>query len=179
MKIKVIIAYILLFVVLGFAQELLKVNINYQIEIGDSIPGYFDATPSEKTALLDARYVYAPFDYYYSHMSLEVLSFLSRKQLVILKWGLTFGLVVLYYFLNTRVVKMLVQGERAIRVHLGLYVALFSFSFLVFLIGKMTGMHEASYAISRKIVGFLESPISIAFIWAGYKLEQLQKELVS
>lgn len=179
MKAKVIFAYILLFVALGFLQELLKVNINYQIEIGDSIPGFFESSPEEKMALLDARYVFAPFDYYYSHMSLDALSYLSRSQLVILKWALTLGLVVLYYFLNTRVVKMLVQGERAIKVHLGLYVALFAFSFIVFIIGKIVGMPEASYAISRKIVGFLESPISIAFIWAGYKLELLQKEMIS
>jgi len=174
MKIRVIVGYVLLFVVLGFLQELLKVNINYQIEVGDTIPGFFEESHDQRTILLSKQYVYAPFDYYYSHMSLDALSYFSRKQLIIMKWGLTLGLVALYYFLNTRVVKMLVGGKRAVRVHLGLYLALFGFSFIIFLVGKVLGMPEASYAISRKIVGFLESPISIAFIWAGYKLEQLQ-----
>ncbi|MEN9348085.1 MAG: hypothetical protein RLZZ77_1596 [Bacteroidota bacterium] len=175
MKARLILVYLFIFVALGFLQELLKVNINYQIEVGDSIPGFFDASPIERNEMLEERFVYAPFDYYYSHASIEALSYFSRGQLVMMKWALTLGLVTLYYFLNTRVVKLLVQGQRAVKVHLGLYVALFGFSLGIFLIGKIIGMQESAYAISRKIVGFLESPISIAFIWAGYKLEQLQK----
>jgi hypothetical protein len=153
---------VVIYIFLGFFQEYSKVNINYHLETGSSLPDYFNQSAEKRKELLDAQKQYAPFDYYYSHAPLDVLHLFSRKQLVGLKWVVTLFFIVTYYLLNKMVIEKVCKSQEAITLHLIFGIGLFLFSLGVFALGKLLGQPDAAYAVSRKIAGFLQSPLPIA-----------------
>lgn len=177
MSAKFVSAMVLVYIFLGFFQEYSKVNVNYHLETGASIPGFFQQSTEQRKILLDAQKQYAPFDYYYSHAPLDALHFLSQKQLVGLKWVITFFFIVTYYLLNKTVIDKVCKSQEAITLHLVFGVGLFLFSLAVFGLGKLAGQPDAAYAVSRKIAGFLQSPLPIAMIYAGWRLNVLKNDL--
>lgn len=171
MKKKLAIFFLLILILAaGFFVEYIKVNINYHIEIGSSIPGYFEQTPETRKIWLDSKEVYAPFDYYYSHGRLDMLHLFSLKQLTLLKWGGTVLFTALFLFLNLAVFRLL-TGERKLErwIIIG-YVILFLFSFFFFFVGKLTPFPGSFYSVSRKIVGALQSPVPLMLIYPAWVL---------
>jgi hypothetical protein len=77
---------LLIAIVVGFAMENIKVNINYILERGGAIPGFFEQDFETKRIWLDGKRILTPFDYYYNHQRIEWLFNLTESELMRLKW---------------------------------------------------------------------------------------------
>ena len=98
-----------------------------------------------------------PYDYYYSHDSVDLLYRLNVRELSVLKWlgsilfafgHLCLGLWLLKT-LRLKFGKWLVQG----------YVLLFGSAAVAYIVGVILGVDF--YLLARRIVGFLQSPLPV------------------
>jgi hypothetical protein len=151
-------------IVAGFVQEYVKVNINYVLEMGGKMPGFFDQDATTRKVWIETMRVDAPYDYYHNHSRLEALYSLSEKNLVILKWVVTVVFVTLFMVINTMLLFMTTRRREVIRWTLWLYLFFFVLSFGVYLFGWFTGTLEQAYGISRKIVGGLQSMVPLMLL---------------
>ncbi len=159
-----IIILLLVAVVIGFLQENLKVNINYLLDKGEAIPGFFDTDAAAKKEQLEKVKINAPFDYYHNHRKLESLLMLSHTQLVMLKWGVTVFFVVVFMFINAFVMKWFTGQTIYFKRTIWLYVLFFLLAFSIYGIGKITGTSVQAYGVSREIVGGLQSLVPLMIL---------------
>jgi len=145
----------------GFVQENIKVNLNFILEQGDRIPGFFGQDVGKRKELLEQCTVFSPLDYYHSHQPIEGFYGLSRKALVRTKWILTPLFAVVFWWVNSSVLVILFK-DRNWRKWLAIaYALLFGLGFSIYVVGKFAGIPEATYAVSRKITGGLQSLIPL------------------
>jgi hypothetical protein len=169
MKIKWLLL-VIAFVILGFFQELIKVNVNYVIEQGSLIEGFFDKGYEERiTALADSKRN-NPFDYYHSHTPIDALQLLALGQLKALKWVLTILFVVIFFLLNRKALGWLIKDERMNKWLLSTYFISFGSAFFIYGLGYVFGSMDLFYNISRKMVGALQSPVPAMMNWAAWQL---------
>jgi hypothetical protein len=169
MKRGILIAFLLVLTLsMGFVQELVKININYHLDVGDKIPGYYESDPEKRAQLMRSNQLHMPYDYYHNHKSINTLHQFSRSRLVQLKWGFTFLFVVVFLVLNLLVIYQIDNSPQLKQWTIALYIGFFLLSFAVYLIGKATGHQEEAYAISRKIVGALQSVVPLMLILPGW-----------
>jgi hypothetical protein len=145
----------------GFVQENVKVNINFILEQGDRIPGFFEQDAETKAEWLGKCTVFSPLDYYYSHEPIDLLLDFPRHWLVKAKWILTFLFAAVFCAVNGRLM-FLATGDR--RWHLRFmkgYAVLLAAGFALYLAGMGLGFREEAYAISRKLTGALQSLVPL------------------
>ncbi|MBX7050596.1 MAG: hypothetical protein K1X54_01030 [Flavobacteriales bacterium] len=155
-------------IVTGFLQENLKVNVNYILETGDKINGFFNQTPEVKRDWLQQVKIDAPYDYYHNHRRLEFLLNFTRSQLVIAKWVITVFFVALFMILNSTIIFLVTSNTSLRKWTIRLYIAFFLLSFLVYIFGVITGSGTQAYGISRKVVGGLQSLVPLMILLPGY-----------
>jgi hypothetical protein len=161
---------IITFVVLGFFQELIKVNVNYVIEQGSLIEGFFEMGYEERITSLAESKRNNPFDYYHSHTPINALQLLGLGQLKALKWVLTILFVVIFFLLNRKALSWLIKDERMNKWLLSTYVISFGSAFFIYGLGYVFGSMDLFYNISRKMVGALQSPVPAMMNWAAWQL---------
>jgi len=151
--------------ILGFYQERLKISINYVIENGQLISGFFEMNEQQRKEAIEMHRVVAPFDYYHNHTTEEWLYGLSLGQLIKLKWAVTFVFLFVFGLINALIVR-LYSGQRKLAIWLiALYVGLIATAFAIYFLGQLSGLDESAYAISRRITGALQSLVpSMIFI---------------
>ncbi len=177
MKRRLFIAFVIAAGLLGgFMQEFIKVNVNYQIEQGDLIPGFFTATPEVRKEALSERRLLAPLDYYYSHKPLEALNELDRNQLVQLKWGLTLAFVLFFLWCNTTLIALITRDKGFVIILLWSYLVFFALALAVYALGRVLGMMDVFYPVSRRIAGALQSLIPVMVILPAWWIIQGQKK---
>jgi hypothetical protein len=156
---------VVVFIVVGFFQEWLKVNINWFIDHIAYVPNYNELSPAGRLEELSKMSYNAPYDYYYSHSTINQLASFTSKQLSVLKYGIALTLVVFYFLLNQFVIKRILKKDvltvflRNIYICIAATVALF---FGMYFLWK----HEiAMYNVGRELLGFLQSPMPVIVLY--------------
>lgn len=158
----------------GFFQEFVKININYTLDTGFQIPNFFEQDYTTRTELLrKMKPANMPYDYYQNHNQIEALNHLSYKQLTILKWTVAILFAAVFMAINIGVIWFITKNKSYTKWVLIFYAALFILSFAIFLFGKITGTSERAYAVSREILGGLQSIVPLMVlvpaIWLSKK----------
>lgn len=172
----IILLLIFIGLVLGFFQEFIKINLNFIIESGSKIPGFFEADLATKKAWIAYFKSHGPIDFYHSPTDIDLLYNLSLHQLNMLKWLLTVVFTIVYLIINLLLIKRITESAVTSKWMLIFYIVLFVLAFAIFLIGKMIGFSEETYSISRKIVGALQSLIPLMILvptfWLSKKMHE-------
>lgn len=163
-------------VVLGFTQEWVKVSLNFHIEKGMRVDGFFEKTPVERIAILEEIKNGNPFDYYQSHEVIDWYAYLSLSQLKQLKWGATVFFVTVFFFLNKWIIRALLNEQILNKWLLYTYIGAFSTALVIYGIGVFANHVDLFYMVSRKMVGALQSPIPAIMTWAGWRLYKEQNK---
>lgn len=148
-----------LMLLLGFAQEMVKVNVNFYLEQTASEPAFYDWSEEDRKGWLDVKRIDAPFNYYYSHDPIDALHSFSRSQLTSLKWGLAIVFIIVNIILNYFFLKWAFQDPFFTRLLLWMMAVCFVLAGFFLVGGKVIGMPEPGYNIARKILGFMQSPV--------------------
>lgn len=164
------IGLVLLAIGIGFFQERLKVSINFTIEKGDSIEHFYEMSANERIDALSQIKTNNPFDYYQSHESVNALNHLSRQQLKISKWLITVVFVVVFFLLNRLALWWIFDSPTLTKWLATTYIVAFCGALLIYSGGYIFGRSDLFYAVSRKMVGALQSPIPAMMNWAGWIL---------
>lgn len=157
----------------GFLQERIKINVNFVLEKGGSIPGFFQLSPEQRQEVLSPIKSKGNFDYYYSHDSLAFVYTLNETQLKILKWVITITSILIFTVLDLGIFWWF-----KVRKHLYKYYFMLSASLLVlgagvFLLGASLKLMPTLYPISRGILGVLQSPVlSLILVPVFKKLDE-------
>jgi hypothetical protein len=167
---------ILFCIALGFFQEFLKVNVNFTIDEGSKIPGFWNMSFEQREQALYQASRHNPFDYYHSHTRIPILNHLGLVSLKSLKWVITVFFVVVFYGVNRSMISRLVEDKRGGKWLKITYLVSFSFAFLVYLVGLPTQSADLFYNVSRKMVGALQSPIPAMMNWAAWRLNKQQEQ---
>lgn len=157
-------------ITLGFFQEQAKVNVNFILEKGVQIPGFFNESTSTKIALLSSEKSKSNFDYYYSHDTIEVLYSFNQSELNQLKWAITFASIASFTLLNILALRFLQFNKKEIRLFLLVEMGCFALAVMAFILGKFTHQNEAVYPAVRGIMGILQSPVLVLIFLPAKKL---------
>lgn len=174
------------FIAVGFAQERLKVSLNYYLEITAVHPGFYDLPPDRRDEWLDQRKVNAPYDYYYNHDRIKWYHKFSRVQLELLKWGyaLLFTLIhfvlsaiVILKFIGVKPVKAIAvlrmrEDGKSLRYLIALYTGAAALSVLFFTLMRFVDHPDAAYAVARKLLGFMQSPFPLILVLFALRLQK-------
>ena len=166
---------IVLCIVLGFFLEFVKVNINFTLDEGAQIQGFWEMDFQGREMALYNASRHNPFDYYHSHTRIGFLNHLSQTQLKLLKWIVTIVFVVVFYLVNASMIRKLIHDDRGVKWLRITYMVSFAFAFFIYLIGLPTSNADLFYNVSRKMVGALQSPIPAMMNWAAWRLYEQNK----
>jgi len=155
---------------LGFFQEQAKVNVNFILEKGAQLPGFFEQTTSTKIQWLSAEKSKSNFDYYYSHSTIETLYSLNASQLSKLKWIITFASIGLFTFLNITALYFLQFQKNEIKIFILVEVICLAFAVAAFMLGKIIHKDELVYPAVRGILGIVQSPVLVLIFIPAKKL---------
>jgi hypothetical protein len=162
--------FVALYVALGFTAERLKVSVNYYLEQADAIEGFFDLPPDRRDAALQ-NLPLIPYDYYHSHRRFQGYHHLTRPQLVRLKWAIAGGLIAIYLIIGTWALhyERIAWAKRYL--YIGVGIAMFVALAFMAVSASFPHVHGA-YAIARKVLGFIQSPLPVIFILVAARLKQ-------
>jgi hypothetical protein len=166
----ILIAIAVVMIALGFYQEQAKVNVNFILEKGAQIPGFFEQNTSTKIQWLSVEKSKSNFDYYYSHSAIETLYSLNASQLNKLKWIITFASIGVFALLNIAALYFLQFQKKEIKIFIlveGLCVAL---AVTTFMLGKFIHKDELVYPAVRGIMGIVQSPVLVLIFIPAKKL---------
>jgi len=161
---------VLLAVVSGFYQEKLKISINYILDEGSKMPGFFLLSPNEKMEWIEKARVSAPFDYYHNHHTISWLYHFDSKQLSMLKWAVTGFFLLWFLLLNTFLLKALSVPDDLIRYLPWVYGILIAVALLIYALAAFSGFQQSAYTLSRRIMGALQSVIPALIIWPASRI---------
>jgi hypothetical protein len=178
-KIALVIVIIVIALVSGFYQEKIKISVNYLLERGDQISGYYDATPEQREQWIEQTRLDTPFDYYHNHQTVSWLYSFNRSELNALKWGITFFFIGWFLLLNWVVLFALNVKSATGSLLAWSYLSLSVIAFLLFVAGRGGSLEVHTYALSRKILGALQSIIPSMIIWPASVLWQQTKSTKS
>lgn len=161
--------------VVGFYQERIKISVNYVLEYGESIPGFFQMSASQKHEAIEAQRVFAPFDYYHNHSTETWIYNLNQSQLVKLKWSITGFFIVLFCLINASIVWLVSNNKRMVHRVVVFYAGLTLIAFSIYVFGHLSGYTAQAYAMSRKVTGALQSLVPSMIIVPALWLLKIQK----
>ena len=162
-----VICFVIATLALGFFQERVKISINFNLKSAGLIADYDSLDAESRMRAIQKSKIGKPYDYYYSHNSVNLLYRLNARELVVLKWlasvlfvftHLGLGLWLLKA-LRLAMCRWLVQG----------YALLFGAAAVVYIIGVVLGVDF--YLLARRIVGFLQSPLPVLVLIIRSKIE--------
>jgi hypothetical protein len=168
----ILITLILSGLILGFVQENWKVGVNFVLEQSEAVPGYWNLPPEERSAAVEARRIFSPLDYYYSHDTPRFLFSMERSELNALKWGITGGMILIFLMINSSVAFLMTNDRKAIKWMATGYVFVFITALLIYLAGYAAGDLSATYGVSRKLAGGLQSLIPIMLFTPAWYLNK-------
>ncbi len=154
----------------GFYQEKVKISINYILDKGSQIPGFYNLSPVEKQAQIEQARVNAPFDYYHNHKTISLLYRFDARQLSVMKWVVTGIFMGWFLLLNLSLLHTLRANTAVIHALPRLYLVVALFSLAVFAIGVVGFQKEKCYAVSREVMGALQTIVPVLIIWPASRL---------
>jgi hypothetical protein len=159
MKRKIVLA-VLIYLCLGFLSERAKVSLNFYLEQGDRIEGFYAFAPDRRDAALDALSSRVPYDYYYNHGRVKFYHRMTRSQLIACKWGLAIGLVGVYMLLARGFMSWFNQNDAVLPIYILTLTALL-LSLVFFVVMILLSNPQPAYAVARKLLGFAQSPLPV------------------
>jgi hypothetical protein len=169
-RLPLILVLLLVSIVSGFYQEKLKISINYILEQGGRYPDFDRLNPEEKQKVIESARADAPFDYYHNHETITALYRFDAQDLAGLKWAVTGGFLIWFLLLNFIMLRTLGVQENAIRSLPIIYLSLAMLALIIYAGSKVGLNADHCYAVSRKIMGALQSIIPTFIIWPASKL---------
>jgi len=133
--------------VFGYFQEYAKVTLNEYRSFADSYSGFYDSTPKERSAIYNSASI--PF---------SIHSF-SKSDLAITKGVLSVFILLVFFMLDAFFVKVTSRPESPsvlpwlILLYIVVSIPMSIFFFL------SPNQASPSYAVSRELLGFLQSPL--------------------
>lgn len=170
-----IVLLIVLAVISGFYQEKLKVSVNYILEQGQKHPEYYTLDVESRRTFDEQNRLNAPFDYYHNHTTVSWLYRFDEKELSLLKWAITGSFIGWFLALNMLILKVLHVNENAFRMLPWIYLILTILSLAVYAAGMGFLDKQHCYAVSRKIMGALQSVIPAFVMWPAARLWDYSK----
>ena len=167
-----LISVIVLMLMLGFSQEMLKVNINYYLDISSKDAGFFERSPEARAQFFIDQKIDAPGDYYHSHRQLNVLHHLSESEIGMFKWGAA----LLFIILNVALCYFALRFSGAAEMVNWLFVVTGSaicLALVFFFFSRMASEPVPMYHIARKFLGFAQSPLPALILWFTSKLKSI------
>jgi hypothetical protein len=161
----------------GFYQEKVKISINYILDQGAQMPGFFNLSPAEKQVRIEQARVNAPFDYYHNHKTISFLYRFDARQLSVMKWVVTGVFMGWFLLLNLSLLHTLRANSAVVSALPRLYLVVALFSLAVFALGIAGFQKEKCYAVSREIMGALQSIVPVLLIWPASRLWDQSKSL--
>lgn len=168
MKLKVAVV-VVAYLVLGFLAERVKVSLNFYLEQGSRIEGFFQLPPDRRDAILASAVDQVPYDYYYNHGRLKVYHRMTKRQLTIAKWGFAALLVLVYAGMAWGVVRWLDLTTHLTYIYVVTGVALL-LALVFFMAMKVLPDPTAPYAVARKLLGFVQSPLPLIIVLFGERM---------
>jgi hypothetical protein len=169
-RIVMLVLLVVLGLVGGFYQEKLKISINYILDQTEGIPAFFEATPTQKSEWIEANRFDKPFEYYHNHETVEWLYRLNRNELGALKWTVTLVFSLLFFILNLALLTILNPAVAPLKMLIWCYVGVAVLAFGIYATGVLFSEHVHFYAISRKLMGALQSLVPVMVIWPASRL---------
>lgn len=166
----ILIAIAVVMIALGFYQEQAKVNVNFILEKGAQIPGFFEQNTSTKILWLSIEKSKSNFDYYYSHGAIEALYSLNASQLSKLKWIITFASIGVFTLLNITALYFLQFQKKEIKIFILVEGMCLTFAIAAFMLGKFIHKDELVYPAVRGIMGIVQSPVLVLIFIPAKKL---------
>lgn len=166
----ILVAIAIVMVGLGFYQEQAKVNVNFILEKGAQLPGFFEQNAATKIQWLSTEKSKSNFDYYYSHETIEWLYSFNQSELTKLKWIITFASIASFTLLNILALRFLQFNKKEIQLFLLVEGVCLTLAVLAFILGKITHQNEAVYPAVRGIMGILQSPVLVLIFIPAKKL---------
>jgi hypothetical protein len=157
-------------IVSGFYQEKLKISINYILEQGIRYSDFYNLAPEQKQDLLERGRIDAPFDYYHNHKTISWLFNFNERELSLLKWVVTAVGLVWFLLLNIMILRLLNVQKEVVRVLPIIYLVLVVLAYSIYALGLVGFNQGHCYAVSRKIIGALQSIIPILIMWPAARL---------
>lgn len=156
----------LLYLAWGFVQERLKISMNFYIEQSSAIPGFYEQSAQWRSAKLEElkANANARHDYYWSHESINLFNDLSLSEMKMLK-AVFAVFFILFSFIAALLVLKLWFGSAKVLFGLilcysAILILLLLAGGIAFLFPKMSGW----YAISRELLGIIQSPIPLMVV---------------
>ncbi|MBI1266968.1 MAG: hypothetical protein GC193_05995 [Cryomorphaceae bacterium] len=156
---------VLIFIAVGFFQEWLKVNINWFIDHIAYVPNYNMLSPDDRLKELSKMDYNAPYDYYYSHSTINQLANFTSKQLAVIKYGIAIILVGFYFVLNRFAIKNILRREALMVFLRYIYIGMIATVALFFGMYFFWKHEIAMYNVGRELLGFLQSPMPIIVLY--------------
>jgi len=141
------IALLILMLAFGYVQENAKVRLNAYRAVADHSEGFYDLPSEDRNSL--TRTMHVP------HFIHE----LSKSSLIQLKWVLSVSILIVFFLLDALFLKVSALPDAPssapwlVLIYIGVSIPMFSFHFL------SPGPNSSSYAVSRELLGFLQSPL--------------------
>ncbi|MDZ4824538.1 MAG: hypothetical protein SH856_13855 [Flavobacteriales bacterium] len=156
--------------VIGFVQEMVKVNINYQLDMAQRITQYDQLSLQDRRQQISSLDIEVPYDYYFSHSRIQALENFSIGGLNKLKWINTFFFIAVFMIINFRLLQIAIPASPVRKLLLPAYVVLFSASIIFYIFGHFTDSLGSTYPVARKIAGVLQSMIPAVILYFGHLL---------
>jgi hypothetical protein len=150
---------------LGAWLEHIKIDINYISEQGAKIQNFDTFDGPTKQVMLRQSHAYMPFDYFFSHASIDILLTLTLIELGRLKWLLTLLAIALFYIINKSLIATFDTKRLFLKPLWVSYLSIAGFSFLFFMVGRLVGFPKEAYAVSREIIGGLQSLVPVMIVY--------------
>jgi hypothetical protein len=167
-----IVVVLLSALVFGFIQEYIKINLNYVIDMGSQIPGFFEMDIEKKMAWIEYVKQHSTQDFYNTPNNITWFYELELSTLNKLKWVLTLVFVLVYFAFNTILIYWISGENQLVRWMIALYIAAFAFALLLYLSGKLVGSVQQVYPVSRKVVGALQSLVPLMILVPAFWLSR-------
>jgi hypothetical protein len=169
-RVSILCLLVLIGLIAGFYQEKLKISINYILDQSQNFPGFFDASSEQKSAWIEANRFDTPFEYYHNHSTIDWLFELNNKELVLLKWLATFVFSLFFFAVNAILLSFSEVGSKVVKLLIWFYLGLALFAYILYAAGILISQQEHYYAISRKLMGALQSMVPAMIMWPAYRL---------
>lgn len=153
--------FVPIFIAVGFFQDYLKVNINYYADTAQKIPGFYQLSDSDRQKALEEATPDFPFDYYYSHGKLDLLNSMSEQNIQIFKWAVALFFIGVHLLLVLWAYRRMNWPSSRMRAAVLFYGACMLTSLFFLGLGKWVDMPAQGYAVARRLLGFLQSPMPL------------------
>ena len=158
------------FVALGFTVERIKVSLNHYLDFGHQIAGFDEMTPAERDEALKEIVPVIPYDYYFNHRKVPLYHNYSLRQLTVFKWLFAAAVVILYLIVSHFFWGWMNGSSKVVRyIYICVAIGLVAVG-CFFALSRLPINPEASYAVARKLLGFLHSPLPLLLSIFTYRM---------